>query len=127
METITYREAAELLGLALNTVQHAAGHALTKVPSVSREKMLLKKQVELFKGKNQISLSRLKPSEREQWEHYRDVAEGKISPQVTQPKQTPSPAQQNKSLPRTYLDDLMDHLLKPSPYQDREEALRGHL
>jgi hypothetical protein len=74
MIQITYREAAKLLGKSLPAINVAVGRgSLTKVPSTSTIGLLIKEQVELFRGK-QISIRSLTPQEQKRWEAYRDSA-----------------------------------------------------
>lgn len=68
MEHITYKEAADLLGVKVGVVRTAACRGkLTKAPSTSMQQHVIKEQVMLFKDKKQIRVSALSDSDREIW------------------------------------------------------------
>jgi len=72
--TITYRQAASMLGCAIGTIHQAVSKKnLTKVLAPGREGRLVRKQVELFVGK-QIRLNMLDGSERAIWGRCQDEA-----------------------------------------------------
>jgi hypothetical protein len=74
LEQITYKEAADILGKHIVTIRDAVSHGvLTQVPSTKQKKYVIRKQVELFKGKR-LWHSALNHDERKQWETYRDTA-----------------------------------------------------
>lgn len=86
MTPISYHDAAELLGVALTTIQHnvGAGKPFTKVPSTSTKALLMREQVELFKGKSRVSLNSLSHDERVKWEGYATA--------ISAPQAAPAPA-----------------------------------
>ena len=74
MQTISYKQACELLGVKYVTIKDAVLYGrLTKCAGVSGS-LLLKGQVELFKNKK-ISPNSLTLEEREMWENYKKIAE----------------------------------------------------
>jgi excisionase family DNA binding protein len=69
---ITYKEAANLLGVAEVTIKRAiANGILTPLPRSGVTRYLLREQVELFRGKPFV-LDQLSREERKRWEEYRD-------------------------------------------------------
>lgn len=75
MQKITYRQAAELLGVQYETIKNAVFYnRLTKCATSSSESMLLREQVELFRNKR-ISTKKLNLEERRLWEEYKKIAE----------------------------------------------------
>ena len=75
METLTYKQAAELLGVGYQTVRLAVtDERLTQV-NTKKGPRLIREQVELFKGKNSISIRVLSLEEKNRWEELREYAE----------------------------------------------------
>lgn len=73
METVTYRQACELLGVKYVTIKDAVLYGrLTKC--VTKGTYLLREQVALFKNKR-ISLNALTEEEKALWKEYKDIAE----------------------------------------------------
>lgn len=76
MEKITYKEAAEILDVEYITIKHAAMRGkLTRCSIPLNQAMLLKQQVELFKGKRGISVNKLTIEEKSLWDEYKRIAE----------------------------------------------------
>src|SRR5437660_5267433 len=76
MHTITYRQAAELLGVQYITIKQAVARgSLTKYASRAQQALLIKEQVELFKDKKRISERSLNIQEIEIWRKYKAIAE----------------------------------------------------
>lgn len=70
MQTITYKQAAELLGVEYITIKQAVTRgALSKTP----RSLLIREQVELFKNKR-ISQKALSIQEQMKWEKYAEMA-----------------------------------------------------
>lgn len=75
---ISYAEAEKLLQCKkgkIATIVH--DNRLTPIPSLGSQGMVIKEQVELFIGKNQVRLSMLSDNEQEKWRLYRDLVQGK--------------------------------------------------
>lgn len=82
MEQITYKQACDLLGVKYVTVKDAVLYGrLTRCAYPEKQAMLLKKQVELFKGKR-ISDRALSLEDRQKWEECKRIAENMKSPQL---------------------------------------------
>jgi hypothetical protein len=72
MTPINYEEASNLLGISVGTLKHAIGRgALTRLPRQGVNQLLMKEQVELFKGKR-LSLSSLSNEARARWHELHD-------------------------------------------------------
>ena len=75
MQKITYFQAAGILGVKQDTIKNAVFYdRLTRCVSPTKEAMLLKEQVELFKGKR-ISPKALSVEEEALWKEYKRIAE----------------------------------------------------
>lgn len=78
MELIFYSQAAQLLGVKVDTLRHAVSRgALTRGPRKGHSQSLIKEQVMLYVGlnprtghKKQLALDTLSPAEQEQWKRY---------------------------------------------------------
>lgn len=71
MATITYKEAARLLGIVEGSLHHAIGRGvLTRLPRNGLQQRLIEDQVKLFQGKR-LSLNALSNAEKEAWNIYR--------------------------------------------------------
>lgn len=80
MEQITYKHASEILNVVYGTIKQAVTRGnLTRVAERDKQTYLIKEQVDLFKGKNRISIRALNTEELEQWTKYKSIAEGKIN------------------------------------------------
>lgn len=76
MQKVTYKEAAEILGVEYITIKHAAMRGkLTRCSVPLNQAMLLQEQVLLFKGKRGISTNNLTIEEKSLWEEYKKIAE----------------------------------------------------
>ena len=74
MQTISYKQACEILGVKYVTIKDAVLYGrLTKCAGVTGS-LLLREQVELFRNKK-ISLSSLTLEEKALWEEYKKIAE----------------------------------------------------
>lgn len=74
MQTISYKQACELLGVKYVTIKDAVLYGrLTRCAGVTGS-LLLKEQVELFRGKK-ISPNSLTLEEKVLWEEYKKIAE----------------------------------------------------
>ena len=74
MQTISYKQACEILGVKYVTIKDAVLYGrLTKCAGTSGS-LLLKEQVQLFRGKK-ISVSSLTLEEKQLWEKYKKTAE----------------------------------------------------
>lgn len=81
MEQITYQQACKLLGVKYVTVKDAVLYGkLTRCAYPEKQAMLLREQVELFKGKR-ISVKALSLEDRQKWEGYKRIAENMKLPQ----------------------------------------------
>jgi hypothetical protein len=77
MEQITYKQACEILNVKYVTIKDAVLYGkLTRCVYPEKQAMLLKAQVELFKGKR-ISVNALSLEDRQKWEEYKSVAMNK--------------------------------------------------
>lgn len=75
MQTITYRQAADLLEVKYATIKNAVLYGkLTRCATPAGEASLLKEQVELFKSKR-ISTKSLNLEEKNLWQEYKKIAE----------------------------------------------------
>jgi hypothetical protein len=85
MEQITYKQACELLGVKYVTIKDAVLYGkLTRCVYPEKQALLLKAQVELFKGKR-ISVQSLSLEDRQKWEEYKSVAMDRDSLRSTWP------------------------------------------
>lgn len=76
METITYKQAADLLEMKYATIKNAVLYGkLTRCAVSTGDTMLLREQVELFKNKRRISVRSLNIREKELWGEYKRIAE----------------------------------------------------
>ncbi len=96
--TITYKEAAEILGVDPQRIRAAVSREiLTQVPTRGYIKFVYKEQVELFKGKPELSKHQLSPEEKVKW---KEVAKDAMPVSVSTP--APLPYVQSPSI--TLLD-----------------------
>lgn len=71
---ITTLEASNILNIKRGTIQTAMWRGfLTKIPSKTKESILIKEQVELFINKSQIRLTLLSTEELIKWKEYNDI------------------------------------------------------
>lgn len=76
MELIFYSEAANLLGVKLDTLKHAVSRGeLTKAGHDGRNVCLIKEQVMLFKGRR-LSKSSLNTAKMLEWQRYAEASQG---------------------------------------------------
>lgn len=127
MHYITYREAAEILGMALTTIQHAVGRSLTKAPSTTQASMLIREQVELFKGKRQISLRLLSPDEYRTWEYYKNAVHSQAADASPVPfVQLPDAYRKLQEPEYIQAADDLVKMLEPWTRRRREVSPQGH-
>ena len=98
---VTYNEAATILGLPYYRIKLAVSRdVLTQVPGGRSGKQVYKEQVELFKGKAELSKNLLSPAEYKTWEEIAALASAPAP--VSIPAQAPAPVPQSTPV---YLTD----------------------
>lgn len=77
---ISYQEAANILDTHINNIRSGASREIiTRIPSTGMKQYVIKEQIELFKNKGQIRLTRLSNDELKLWQHYKDLAENNVN------------------------------------------------
>lgn len=117
MQTISYKQACELLGVKYVTIKDAVLYGrLTKCAGVSGS-LLLREQVELFRGKK-ISLSSLTLEERKLYDQYKKIAENadtlKIAMSEIHPNTIPAAVAQQikaKGKAEETINEIINHLI----------------
>lgn len=74
MQTITYKQAADLLKVKYATIKNSVLYGKLTRCAIPGEAALLREQVELFKGKR-ISTKSLNLEEKSLWQEYKKIAE----------------------------------------------------
>lgn len=125
MERITYKQAAEMLGVGYGTIKQAVLRGnLTRVLHREKQAYLLRGQVELFKGKGRISVHALHANEQQQWETYKQQAENPTDSTQFTAEQANSLFDSKLYALKEGMNGLFSNLISPS-YMDAKT--RGHL
>lgn len=107
-ETVTYEEAAAMLGIAKNTVYGGVAHGfLISLPRRSKQPgRLVRKQVELFVGKG-LSLALLSPEEAVIWQEINQAVKT-LKARKRTPEVEPAPASDMIAFAGAFIEGVAD-------------------